>query len=518
MASRLWSCLVLVLSLVASGPVTAQDLRMALSAEPTTLDPLSWPVSWDEQIARHLFDPLILQDAHQRLTPGLAVSWSAVDDTTWEFRLRRGVRFSDGTEFTAEDVAAAFRHALNLPAGRYGIYTRQVTGIEVVDPYTIRLRSKAPYPQMPYDVSVVSIISRKAEAATMEDFDRGPATIGTGPFRLVEWVKGERLVMERNEMYWGPRPAWKRISVMFIPNDAARIAALRSSEADVIDFVPASALSDLRGRADASLVESPSSTVTYLHSDSYRDRTPFATDKAGAPLDRNPFRDRRVRQAISKAIDRRVIVDRVREGLAVEAAQLVPDEYFGASHALAPEVYDPEGAKRLLAEAGYPNGFGTTLHASSDRLANAQLATTLAQMLSRVGIDARVEALPESIYKARGVKYEFSFFLANWTSDTAEASGPLRGIVTTPGFQGWGQTNRGRYSNPELDGLLGLAMKTLDDRAREGLLQRAMEIAIGDAAVVPICFESSAWALRKGFAFKGRTDRFTLAQDVTPVP
>lgn len=517
MAGRVLRLVGLALALVASQPAQAQELKIGLAIEPNALDPLFRSFPPDEQIARHFFDPLVLQDERQRFTPGLAVSWRAVGETTWEFRLRQGVRFSDGAAFTAEDVASALRRAPTLPAGRYGIYTRQITGIEIVDPYTIHLRTAAPYPLMPYDLSAVSIISRKAETATTETFNVGQAMIGTGPFRFVQWTRGERLVMERNEAYWGPRPAWKRVVMKFIPNDAARVAALLSGEVDFIELVPPSAVPDLRKREGLEIAEAQSNRVIYLHFDSHRDVTPFVTDVSGAPLAGNPFKDRRVRKAISMAIDRRAIVERIMEGLGVEAGQLVPDGYYGASGNLAAEPYDPDGARRLLAEAGYASGFGVTLHTSNDRYLNVEVAVALGQMLSRVGIETRVETLADSIFKSRANNYEYSVIMYAWSSETAEASGPLRALVATPGLQGWGQGNRGRYSNPELDRLLSQAMATMDDRAREELLRRAMETAMNDAAVVPIYFEGSVWAFRKGLAYAGRSDGFTLAQEITPV-
>ena len=515
MVSKLLRLLVLAAALAWSQPAEAQDLRIALAIEPTALDPLARPYRPDEQIARHFFDSLVLQDERQRLTPGLALSWSVVDDMTWEFRLRRGVRFSDGSEFAAEDVAAALRRAVKAVSspGGYGIYTRQITEIDVVDSYTIRLHTAAPYPLMPYDLSAVWIISRKAETATAEEFNSGRVIIGTGPFRFAERVNGERLVMKRNEEYWGVKPAWKRVVVVFIPNDSSRIAALLSGDVDFIEQVLPSALADLRRHTELETVEAQSNRVYYLHLDSYRDRTPFATDLAGALLDRNPLKDWRVRKAISKAIDRRAIVDRVMDGLAMPAGQLIPEGYFGASDRLVAEPYDPGGARRLLAEAGYPDGFGITLHAYNDRAAVA-----LGQMLSRAGIQTRIETLPESVFKSRAAKYEYSLFMSGWSAETAEASAPLRGLVATQGLQGWGQTNRGRYSNPELDRLLVQAMGTMDDGAREKLLQRATETAMNDVAVIPVYFEGIAWAFRKGLAYKGRTDQFTLAQDVTRVP
>lgn len=509
--------IVLAAALIAFEPAQARDLTIALATEPNALDPLYRPYAPDEQIARHFFDTLVVQDARQRLTPGLALSWRAVDDTTWEFRLREGVRFSDGSEFTAEDVAASLRRVPKAAssAGGYAPYTRQIREIDIIDPHTIRLRTATPYPLMPYDLSVVSIVSRKAETATTDDFNTGRALMGTGPFRLVERVRGERLVMERNEEYWGAKPGWTRVVVEFIPNDSARVAALLSGDVDFIEQVPPSVLPDLRRHTELNTAETQSNRLYYLQLDSFRDRTPFATDLVGAPLDRNPLRDRRVRKAISKAIDRRAIVGRVMDGLAAPAGQLIPPGYFGASDRLDVEPYDPEGARRLMAEAGYPDGFGMTLEAANNRYVNDAVAIALGEMLARVGIQTKVETLPESVFRSNAAKYDYSLFMPGWSTDTGEASSTLRALVATPGLHGWGQTNRGRYSNTELDRLLVEAMGAMNDHTREALLRRAMEAAVDDVAVIPIYFEGVAWAFRKDLAYQGRTDQFTLVQEIT---
>ena len=243
-------------------------------------------------------------------------------------------------------------------------------------------------------------------------------------------------------------------------------------------------------------------------------------DAQGNPLPANPLRDRRVRLAISKAIDRQAIVEKIMQGVAEPAGQLVPREYFGASGKLRPEPYDPEGARALLAAAGYPNGFGITLQVPNDRYVSAEkVGVAIGQMLSRVGIETRVDAMPESIYKSRASKFEFSLFMLGWYSEAAEASNSLRGIVATrDAARGWGSANRGRYSNPVLDALLQRAVATVDDGARAALLAEAMEMAMNDAAVIPLYFEGSAWAFRKDLAYTARLDQFTLAQEVTRAP
>ena len=242
------------------------------------------------------------------------------------------------------------------------------------------------------------------------------------------------------------------------------------------------------------------------------------TDKAGSPLDRNPLKDVRVRRAMSKAINRQALVDRVMEGAARPTGQLMPEGMFGYTPALKPEPYDPEGAKKLLAEAGYPDGFGLTIHGPNNRYVNdEQVAQAIAQMLTRVGIVTKVDTMPASVYFTRGNKLEFSLMLVGWGSDTAEASSPLKALLATfNNDKGMGQANRGRYSNPKMDALLDQALATVDDGRREKLLQQATEVAITDVGIITLYHQENLWATRKGIVYTPRADERTFAHEFRP--
>jgi peptide/nickel transport system substrate-binding protein len=506
--------------LSASLPVRAQELRIGISIETNSIDPMFSTTSPNAMLARHFFDELVLQDGQQRLKPGLALSWQAIGPTVWEFRLRPGVKFHDGAAFTAEDVAFSLHRAPTVSsAAAFGVYTRAITEVEIVDPLTVRIHSAAPYPMAPYDLSVVPIIShRVGDAVVTGDFNNGKAAIGTGPFRFIRWIPGDRVEMARNDDYWGPKPAWTRVTTTPIPNDSARVAALLAHDVDLIDTVPPSSLADLRARPDVRLAQTAFNRVEYLHMDSFSEHPPFVTDLAGRPLDKNPFKDLRVRRAISKAIDRAALVSGINQGMGVPASQFLPDGVFGTSPELKPEPYDPEGARKLLAEAGYPDGFALTLHAPNGRFVNdAKIAVAIGQMLSRVGIAAKVETLPVSIFKTRVAKYDFGFYMDGWWADTGEASSSLRSIAASVNLAtGWGVVNRGRYSNPTLDALLERAMTAVDDKTRDSLLQKASELAVADVAVVPLYYEVAVWALRKELTYVPRADGFTLATGAAP--
>lgn len=517
-----WLYALIVATLAMASPAGAQELRIALAAEPTSIDPLYHTLNPNNQVARHIFDRLVHQDARQRLVPGLALSWKPIGDAAWEFKLRPGVTFHDGAPLTADDIIFSIDRADKVPnsPASFAIYTKAVKGIEVVDPLTLRIKTGTPYPLLPNDLSTISIQEKRAvEGKGTEDFNKGIAAIGTGPYKFVEWVPGNRLVLARNDSYWGPKPDWAKVIMRPITNNAARVAALLAGDVDVIENVPTADLAKLKANPAVHVVETVSNRVIYLHLDSNRDQSPFVFDNDGKPLGKNPLKDRRVRLAISKAINRQAIVERVMEGAAIPAGQLLPDDFFGISPNLKPLTYDAEGARKLLAEAGYPDGFRLTLHSPNDRYVNDEkVAQAVAQMLSRVGIKTEVQAMPQAVYFSRASKLEFSFMLLGWGADTGEPSSPLKSLLATNNpAKGMGTANRGRYSNPKLDGLLEQALATVDDEKRAGLLAQATEIGIEDVGIIPLHYEVTLWGMRSDLTFEGNTNQYTQAFDVHPV-
>ena len=221
---------------------------------------------------------------------------------------------------------------------------------------------------------------------------------------------------------------------------------------------------------------------------------------------------------MSKAINRPAIVEKVMEGEAVPSGQLVADFLFGATKNLKVEAFDPEGVKKLLAEAGWPDGFGLTIHAPNNRYVNdAKIAQTVAQMLSRIGIDTKVVAMPSATYFAQATDLKFSFMLLGWSTGTGEASSSLKALLMTYSRdKGYGTANRGRYSNGKVDAFTEDALATVDDAKREALLQRATELAIADTGIVPLHFQVNLWATRDGITYVPRTDENTLAWKFIP--
>ncbi|MFI5032417.1 MAG: ABC transporter substrate-binding protein [Reyranellales bacterium] len=512
-----------VLALLAFAvPAAAQDLRIGLKAEPTSLDPQYQNLPANNQVALTIFEPLVARDAQQLLVPALAVSWKPISDTVWEFKLRPDVKFQDGSPFTAEDVVFTFERAAKVPNSPtpFTAITRQVTRVEIVDPLTLRITTGQPSPLLPVDLSNLPILSHTAaaggapEGRTTDELNRGEGLVGTGPFKFVAWKRGGDLLLARNDSYWGPGPAWTHVVFKPLPNAEARVAALVAGDVDLIEDPPFADLAKLRTDPKLSLAKAVSSRVIYIGLDQHAEPSPGIPDTKG----KNPLLDRRVREALSRAIDRKDIVDTIMDGVAVPAGDLLPFPAFGTSRDTHPEGYDPAASKRLLAEAGYPNGFAITLGTPNGRYLNdLKVAQAVASMWTRIGVKTGVEATdPPAFFKNRD-DYKYSAFLSGWGAETGEMSNPLRALVATPSREkGMGGTNRGRYSNPAMDAKLEEAMRTVDDRKREALLQEASRLVRTDFGILPLQFEMSVWAMRKDFSYAPRADQATLAQFVRP--
>ena len=496
------------------------ELTIGIGADVTAIDPHYHNLTPNSNVAAHIFDYLVLRDERQKPIPGLAESWRTVDPLTWEFKLRRGVKFHDGSDFTAADVVASLERVPEVPnsPSPFTVYTKQIRETTVVDPYTIRFKTAAPYPLMPTDLTQVAIISKNARKASTEEFNSGKAAIGTGPYKLVRYAKGDRIELARHDAYWGGKTPWEKVTLRLLPNDASRVAALLAGDVQAIEYVPTSDVAKIRADKQLTVYKIIADRLIYLHMDSDRETSPYVTDKQGKPLSRNPLKDPRVRKALSKAINRNAIVDKVMEGEAVPAGQLLADGMFGTTRNLKVEAYDPDGAKKLLTGAGYPDGFGITIHAPNNRYVNdAKIAQAVAQMLTRIGIATRVEAMPSATYFPQATDLKFSFMLLGWSSGTGEASSPLKALLATYSKdKGFGTANRGRYSNPKVDALLEEALATVDDARREAVLQRATEVAIDDTGIIPLHFQVNLWATRNGITYTPRTDENTLAHKFRP--
>ena len=509
-------------ALALPGQAAAQKLTIAIGGAVTSMDPHFYNASPNNSVTAHFFDKLVEFDAKAQLVPALAESWRNVSETVWEFKLRAGVKWHDGRDFTAEDVAFTFQRAPNVPnsPGGFGAFVRAVQKVEIIDPLTVRIHTPGPYPMLLGDFASLAIISRHVgEGASTEDYNSGRAMVGTGPYRFVSYAPGNRTLMRRNDDYWGGRPSWAEVDYRIISSPPARTAAILAGDVDIIDAVPSSDIQGLRGEANLKLTSIQGLRVIYLAPDRSRTENPvFVTDNDGKPLPTNPFNDLRVRRALTMAISREALAERVMLGTAQPAGQWLPPGAYSYNPDITPPKQDLEGARKLLAEAGFPNGFRMTLHTPNDRYPNdSRTAQAVAQMWTRAGVQTQVEALPWAAFSARSSRQEFGMRLLGWGSVTGEASYALVNILATQDpAKRTGANNQGRYSNPALDALTAEAAGTLDDGKREALLRQAIKMAIDDVAIIPLHQLVNTWAVKRTLNHNPRMDERTRAMDVTP--
>lgn len=495
----------------------AQELTIGTKLEPNTLDPHFFNGFPSGSSLAMFFNRLVEFDEKLTPQPGLAVSWRIVDPTTWEFKLRPGVKFHDGQEFGADDVIATFARVPNVPnsPNSYAQFTRPVKELIKIDDLTLLMKTGQPHATLLSDMDSLYIIQRGARDQTTAEFNAGKVN-GTGPYRLVEWVNGTRLVAQRNESFWGPREPWTKVTEKMITRDPSRVAALLAGDVDVIDLVPTTDLPKLKTDTRFATFSGPAAIVHYIALDSARDVSPFVTAKDGTPLAKNPLKDARVRKALSLAINREAIVTRLMEGSAEPASQFLPARFYGTSQTLKPDPFDLDRAKKLLAEAGWPDGFRLVLHSTTDRYPNdSNIAQAVAQTWSRLGLKAEVEGVPGAVFFGRASKQEFSLFIAQF--GTIEAiEGPRALAATFTPDRGWGTANRTRYSNPGFDAKLDAALTVMDPAQRQIAVAAAIETVIADQAVIPVFYPNFDFAARKNIRVIVKPQRRSHAMMMKP--
>ena len=508
----------------------AGQLVLGVTQEAVNFNPLLYVNTGVETSVEFMvFDALWKIDDKGDFVPNLAAEIPtqanggiSADGLTWTIKLRKDVTWHDGTPFTAEDVVFTYARVPTV-ANSPGSFTYAVKGItraEIVDPVTIRLHTAGPLPLLPYNLAGVRIISRaRGENAKTNDYNSLAAAVGTGPFRPTEFVVGDHAAFARNDGWWGTKPAWGKVGIRLIANDAARNAALQSGEVDIIDQVPTRDVAGLRGNPKVDIVAAPGQRLIYLAIDSGRAETPFVTDLQGRKLPANPLQDVRVRKALSLAINRPGIRDRIMDGFAMPTGQLMPEGASGFEPSLPPDPSEPDRAKALLAEAGYAQGFAITLHGPNNRYVNdSKIVEAIAQMWTRIGVKTAVETMPSSMFFARAVKAEFSARLTGWASDTGEASSNLTELVASSAPEkGRGSIfDPSRYANPKVDALVEKSLGIIDVEQREAVYREAERLAMADQPIIPLHHQVNVVALRKGLSFRTRLQDGIRAWDVTP--
>lgn len=492
-------------------------LTVAVQTETSSIDPHFALIGANQVVSSQIFESLLNADDAMRPTAGLADHWQRIGDDVWEFHIRPGATFHDGSPVTAEDVKFSLERMPHVPGSpapyvRLAGLTRQ---LEVVSPDILRLVAKGYDPSVPLHAISAYIVSEHAtQGATSADFNSGKAAIGSGPWRFVAWKPGERLDLAA----FSPRLAFATASIRPIANDAARVAALLSGDVDLIDSVPPDDIDRLRGDRKVSVWTAPSARLIYLALDQEHDDSPQITGKDGQKLTSNPLKDSRVRRALSLAINRTLLVDRMLHGAGKPAGQLVPQGFVGYDATIKPAAYDPTEAKRLLAEAGYPQGFHLTLTSPNNRyVQDDKTAQAVAQMWTRVGVATAVNVLPSNAFFAQAAKREFSAFLIGFGSTAGDSyTGMSQVLHSFDPAHGLGALNRFRFADPKVDAALEASQSARDDATRQNALADAARIAfVDDTAIIPLHFPDNVWATKSSLTYHPTMQEGAIAELVS---
>ena len=493
-------------------------LVIGMSTTPTTLDPHEDSSSPNNATSRHIWDSLINLTGTSGNAPELAVEWKTVDPTHWEFKLRKGVTFHDGSPFDADDVIASLLRARDKPSKGFASYTRNLANVTATDPLTVVVETKTPDPLLLNSLSRIRIISADCKDAPVQDFESGKCAIGTGAYAFVSYAPGSNLTLKRNETYFAGPSHWSTVALRFLPDDGARLASLLSNEIDLIETLPADGMERVEASGTMHIINGQASRFVYLAPDVSRDASPFVKAADGSALDKNPLKDERVRRAMLMSINRPAIVDRVMQKNGTVADQFVVSGYAGHSDKIEPVGYDPAAAKALLAEAGYPDGFSLTLHGPSGRyVKDAEVLQAVGQMFTRIGIKSKVEVLPWAMYSEGYPKGDYSFYLGSWGMNTGETTNPTVALIATPDAEkGTGRYNGGLVSDPKIDEVLAKASSTLDEAERKPLLEELSALTFDNLWILPMHYENVVLGAKKTVTYTPRGDKYTLAYDVKP--
>ena len=481
-----------VAAMVTGGALSADavTLRWANTGDAVSMDPYYFNETFTLGFTGNIYDGLVARGKDLKIGPALAVSWTILDPNTWEFKLRKGVKFHEGQEFTSADVVFSYHRAISAGSDIKANFV-SIASIEAKDPYTVIIKTKQPDPILLADLSFWWILSKEwcEKNGAMEVADIHHAGVnyatthanGTGAYMLVSREADVKTVLKKNPDWWGWKSGFGNSNVdqiVFTPikESGTRVAALLSGSVDMLYEVPIQDLGRIKA-AGGKVFQTAETRTVFLGMDQFRDELIDSSVKG-----KNPLKDRRVRLALYKAIDEDLIVKQIMKGAAVPATSFVTKEMAGYDPNFKRFAYAPDESKKLLAEAGYPKGLRIALHGPNDRYVNdARIIQAVGQMWTRIGVQTEVDPLPWSSFVGQANKQAFSAFLFGWGTGTAEASDPL--IAQNATFnpaKGWGAANRGRYSNPALDRLIDQALTTTDDAARETVLQQAQRVAFDD--------------------------------------
>jgi peptide/nickel transport system substrate-binding protein len=499
---------------LAVNAVDARTVKWARGADALTLDPHGQNEGPTIAFNGQVYEALITRDNANKLIPGLAVSWKLADPTTWEFKLRQGVKFHGGEDFTADDVVFSFQRALQ-PTSDYKGYLANTKEIVKVDDHTVQIKTNGPNPLVPDNLTSVYVMSKKwAEAhnATKpQDFKNKEENYavrnanGTGPFMLVSREPDVRTVLKRNDAYWGRKEVPLEITELVlnvIKQDATRVAALLSGEVDVVQDVPVQDIERLKNSPNLHVSEGPENRTIFFGFD-VSSKELASSDVKG----KNPFADVRVRRAVNNAINRQAIQRVVMRGQSVPAGTIAPPFVNGYKK----EFDNISGlnianAKKLMAEAGYPNGFSVTLHCPNDRYLNDEaICQAAVGMLGQIGIKINLVSQSKSLHFPTLQNLKSDFYMLGWGVPTYDSDYIFSYLYHTRAgtYGGWNAT---RYSNPELDKMIEAVAGETDTAKRNAMIAAIWDKVIAEQVYVAIHHQMLAHAMKKDIDVPVRPD------------
>ena len=510
-----------VAALLIASSAHAVTVRVANQGDALSMDPHSMNEAVQLAFLNNVFESLVTRGKDLKIIPSLATRWSAVQPTVWRFELRQGVKFHDGAPFTAQDVVFSLERA----RGDGSDVRSQLASVKAVrqtGDFTVEIETSTPNPILPDLITNILILNKawcEANNATKPvDRRRGIEnaasfrTNGTGPFRVRERQPGVRTVLARNPLWWDKLES-NLDEVIFTPigNDGTRVAALVSGDVDVIDPLPLQDTRRLRTLSALKVQEGPESRVIFLGFDQKRDELANSSVKG-----KNPFKDQRVRQAFYQAIDINAIKTSVMLGAAVPTGAMIAAGIRGHTAELEKRLpFNPEAARKLLAEAGYPSGFEVPFHCPNDRYVNdSDICQAVASYLAKVGVTVKLQAETKATYFPRALKRELPFFMLGWSPAGYDAHNILFTVMATPaGAQG--QWNFGSYSNAKLDALTTRIQSELNEAQRNAMIQEAFDLHSADVGHIPLHQQMLAWAMKKNVQAYQRADGFMLYKWMT---
>ncbi len=494
---------------------SAKTIRIGNQGDALSMDPHSLNESLQLSVTGNVYEGLTGRNKDLSLAPSLATSWKQTSPTVWRFELRKDVKFHDGTPFTADDVIFTFQRS-GGDGSDMKSYTNDVSEIKKIDAHTVEFITKAPFPILPEVISLVYIMSKKwsedNQATKPVDRRKGIENAasfranGTGPYRVRERQPGVKTSFARNGNYWGKIDG-NVTEVIYTPitNDATRVAALVSGEIDVMEPVPVQDVVRVNASANARAMQGPELRTIFLGMDQKRDELLYSSVKG-----KNPFKDKRVRQAFYQALDMEGIKRTVMRGASNPTALMVGPGINGFDAAMNKRLpFDIEASKKLMAEAGYPAGFEVTMNCPNDRYVNdGEICQAVAANLSRIGVKINLQAEGKGTYFPKILRRDTSFYLLGWTPGTYDSHNALNALFRCVDEKGSGQFNLGAYCNPKVDELTLKIQSETDKPKRQAMIAEAFKLHADDIGHLPLHQQALAWGVSKKVELVQLADNF----------